>query len=97
MDQKASENQENLKKQIKKQDEKNPCNICIWAEKTTCEDCSINNKLQCHLDLKYSVMFGGTFLLFFIPAIIGIFKLGIGSLLFYLALGTWIVYLIFFY
>ncbi len=76
------------------QAEKNPYNICIWADKKVCEDCSINNKLQCHLDLKYSAMFGGTFFIFFIPAIIGIFKLGIESLLFYLALGIWITYLI---
>ena len=79
------------------QAEKNPCNICIWADKNTCEDCSINNRLQCHLDLKYSAMFGATFFLFLIPAIIGIFKLGIGSLLFYIGLGTWIVYLIIFF
>jgi len=42
-------------------------------------------------------MFGITFFSFFIPAIIGIFKLGIGSLLFYFGLGTWIVYLIIFF
>lgn len=85
------------KENINQANEKNPCNICIWAEKTVCEDCSIKNKLQCHLDLKYSAMFGVTFFSFFIPAIIGIFKLGIGSILFYFGLGTWIVYLIIFF
>ena len=92
-----NQNQTNKKNEIKMQDEKNPCNICIWADKKTCEDCSINNKLQCHLDLKYSALFGGTFFIFFIPAIIGIFKLGVGSLLFYLGLVTWIVYLVVFF
>ena len=81
----------------KSQAVKNPYNICIWADKTTCEGCSINNKLQCHLDFKYSIMFGLTFFSFAIPATIGIFKMGIGSLLFYLSLGIWIGYLIFFF
>ena len=94
------EQNQNIKireKEIIANSEKNPCNICIWADKKTCEDCSINNELQCHLDLKYSVMFGLTFFSFAIPAAIGIFQLGIGSLLFYLALSTWIVYLIIFF
>ncbi|QEE15577.2 hypothetical protein DSAG12_01403 [Promethearchaeum syntrophicum] len=94
------EQNQNIKKEEKKKimdSEKNPCNICIWADNKICEDCSINKKLQCHLDLKYSAMFGGTFFIFFIPAIIGIFKLGVESLLFYLGLVSWIVYLVIFF
>ena len=54
-------------------EKKNPNDICIWKEVSECEDCSIKGRLQCHEDFRYSLLFGGTALLFWIPAFIGFF------------------------
>ncbi len=80
---------------------KNPYNICIWKDVSTCNDCSIKGELQCHEDFRYSIWFASGFIFGFIPAILGIF-LGFFSEslnlpLFIISLGGWILYLVIFF
>ncbi|MHC1591108.1 MAG: hypothetical protein ACXQS8_03410 [Candidatus Helarchaeales archaeon] len=79
-------------------DPKNPYDICIWNEKSDCESCSLNGKLQCHKDSTHSWWFLGGYLCYIVPIIVGmIFLLLSNMFLFLIALIVDVGYMIFFF
>ncbi|MHA1820631.1 MAG: hypothetical protein ACTSU2_01685 [Promethearchaeota archaeon] len=93
-----SDNLENNKSPSEQEQSiKNPYNLCIWKDRDVCKTCSINGKLQCHLELKYSIIFGSTFFSFFILALLGIFMFGLWSFAFNITLILWFGYLVVFF
>ncbi|MFX1410883.1 MAG: hypothetical protein ACFFA6_11045 [Promethearchaeota archaeon] len=71
--------------------------ICIWREKSECANCSINDKLHCHVQLKYSLYFGVGFLTALIPALLGIFFSRYEINLLFIILIGWFIYALFFF
>lgn len=72
--------------------EKNPHNICIWKPKEDCSDCSLGDDIHCEMHRSDTLMFGGSAMLFFIPAIGGMILGGMGLWL----IGYFVYWLIFF-
>lgn len=73
----------------------NPYCICTWESMENCEDCNIKGKLHCHLDKKYSILFGIPFFVAFIPTFVGLILLGFPFNL--ISTLVWIGYIIFFF
>lgn len=71
--------------------------ICIWNNIAECNFCEIKGKLHCHSEKKYTLMFGATFFLYFLPAILGIIFSGFDMVVFSIAIGGLIGYWIFFF
>ncbi|MFX1315606.1 MAG: hypothetical protein ACFE9T_07055 [Promethearchaeota archaeon] len=71
--------------------------ICIWKDTSECINCYINDKLHCHVHIKYSIYFGMGFLAVLFPALIGIFFSGFELSLLFLILIGWIIYALFFF
>jgi len=73
----------------------------MWKDISECEDCSIKGALQCHEDKTYSIWFGASWLSSFIPALLGLIlgytSQNLNSLLFGLALGGWVTYIVIFF
>jgi hypothetical protein len=80
---------------------KNPYNICMWKDLSECEGCSIKGELQCHEDKTYSIWFGASWLFSFLPTLLGLIfgftSKNLNPLLFGIALGGWIIYIVFFF
>lgn len=73
----------------------NPSCICIWEDLENCEDCNIKGKLHCHLDKKYSLIFGIPFFIAFIPTFVGLILLSYPLNL--ISTLVWIGYIVFFF
>ena len=73
----------------------NPQCICIWEDEEKCNDCSLKGRLHCHLNIRYSIIFGIPFFIGFIPAFVGMILLGYPFNL--IANLTWFGYIIFFF
>lgn len=56
----------------------NPYDICTWRPVSECKDCSLNTQLKCRLTSKDLVLFVSRFLLFLVPALIGLVLSGYG-------------------
>ncbi|MHA1347251.1 MAG: hypothetical protein ACTSVO_01735 [Candidatus Heimdallarchaeaceae archaeon] len=74
---------------------KNPHEICIWENKENCSNCELKGRLHCHLNIKYSIIFGIPFFIGFIPALIGLILLDFPLNL--ISIISWIVYIVFFF
>ncbi|MHA1253272.1 MAG: hypothetical protein ACTSRP_25050 [Candidatus Helarchaeota archaeon] len=70
--------------------------MCIWKDPSICNECEINEKLQCHYDKKYSYWFVTGWLACVIPAIIGLF-IALDFITFIIYLGIWITYMVIFF
>jgi len=66
--------------------------ICMWKDKSVCVDCSLESILICRFKPKYLLSFIGLFLLYAIPAIIGVILAGYAWFL----IGWFIFWIIFF-
>jgi hypothetical protein len=60
----------------------NQYNICTWKPESECMSCEIEGKLKCRFNISDQLHFGGIFLTFAIPAIIGVILGGYGWFLF---------------
>ena len=56
----------------------NPYNICTWKSVSECRDCSLDAKLKCRFNFRDLLLFVSRFLLFLIPACIGLILSGYG-------------------
>ncbi|MCK5304056.1 MAG: hypothetical protein KAJ72_02330 [Candidatus Heimdallarchaeota archaeon] len=74
---------------------KNPHEICIWKSKENCSDCGLKGRLHCHLNIKYSIIFGIPFFIAFIPAFVGLILLGFPLNL--ISILSWMGYIVFFF
>jgi len=74
---------------------RNPHCICIWEDGEICNNCDLKGRLHCHLDKKYSIIFGIPFFLAFIPTFVGLILLGYPLNL--ISTLIWIGYIIFFF
>ncbi len=70
----------------------NSHNVCTWKDTSECKDCSIKGELICHFHKKYLISFFGLFLIFAVPAFIGVILAGYGWFL----LG-WVGFWLFFF
>ncbi len=92
------QNNNNFKSNIEDEEiNTNTHGICIWKDISECSNCNINNKLHCHVHIKYSIYFGVGFLAALIPALIGIFFSGFETSLLFIILIGWIIYALFFF
>ncbi len=74
---------------------KNPHDICIWESKENCSDCGLKGRLHCHMNIKYSIIFGIPFSIAFIPAFVGLILLGFPLNL--ISILSWVGYIMFFF
>ena len=70
----------------------NPHNICMWKDSSECEGCELKGKLKCRFQKKDLLIFILSFLIFFVPAVIGVIRAGYGWFL----IGWFVFFLIFF-
>ncbi|MCG3223289.1 MAG: hypothetical protein H7647_02400 [Candidatus Heimdallarchaeota archaeon] len=73
----------------------NPHEICIWESKENCSDCGLKSRLHCHLNIKYSIIFGMPFFIAFISAFVGLILLGFPLNL--ISILSWMGYIVFFF
>jgi len=87
-----------MEKQIEKTS--NPYNICSWKSKSECNDCSDSDDLNCRFNFKKLFQFYFIFLLYGIPAFIGVKQSGYGNYLWGWAImaiiffGFWEIYIL---
>jgi uncharacterized membrane protein len=72
-------------------------NICIWNEKSQCENCELQGKLHCHPYFQHSLYFILAYLAGFIPAILGILLAQISLLISLSIIGGWVIFTFFFF
>jgi hypothetical protein len=71
--------------------------ICIWNEKSHCENCELYGQLHCHPYFQHSLYFGLAYLAGFIPAVLGILFSRISLLISLSIIGGWVIFAIFFF
>ena len=84
-------------KTVEKEKDTNTQGICIWKNKSECSNCNIEDKLHCHVHIKFSIYFGVGFFAALIPALIGIFFSEFEINLLLIILMGWIFYALFFF
>jgi len=80
---------------------KNVNEICIWKDKVLCNDYKIKGKLQCHTQIRYTILFMVGWFSYIIPAIWGVVNIYLGGILdfqftIYYIIGWIGYYLVFF-
>ena len=71
--------------------------ICIWNEKSQCENCELQGKLHCHPYFQHSLYFMLSYFAGLVPAILGIIFAQVSILISSGIIGGWILYAIFFF
>jgi hypothetical protein len=69
-----------------------PLDICTWRPAAFCKSCAVSGSLKCRFAWRDLLRFGGTFMLFAVPAVIGVLVSGHGWFL----LG-WLAFMMFFF
>ncbi|MHA1685645.1 MAG: hypothetical protein ACTSYD_04460 [Candidatus Heimdallarchaeaceae archaeon] len=70
-------------------------NICLWQGEENCEKCELKGLVHCHLNKKISITFMIPFLIFAIPAFVGLVLLSFPLNL--ISIISWIGYMVFFF